>query len=70
MAEETKPCPWCGGAHHQFNCPRVKAFEFDSDMKIRRVEFLTLAECLARRDGASEGNQDEYPKIKPMGGRG
>jgi len=35
-------CPWCGAASHtQLQCPRISAIEFDRDLNITRVEFLT-----------------------------
>lgn len=36
----TKRCEWCG-MYHQIKCPLVKAIEFDSDRKIKRVEFFS-----------------------------
>ena len=69
MAEAEK-CPWCGAQEHSsFECGRVKAIDFDRDMNIRRVEFLTPVDCGAppqRQEPADE--QPAYDKLKPMKG--
>lgn len=35
-------CRWCGQAHDERFCPKVKAIEFQDDgTTVRRVEFMT-----------------------------
>lgn len=37
------PCEWCG-ATHQTKCPLVKAIEYHEDGRVKRVEFMTVAD--------------------------
>lgn len=39
--DENKACRWCHHFHGDGLCPHVKAFEFDTDGNVTRVEFLT-----------------------------
>ena len=39
-------CLFCGYIHSAYSCPRVKAFDFDDNGMIKRVEFLTPADMV------------------------
>ena len=38
---DTNNCQWCG-AHHQYKCPMVKAYEYYPDGTLKRVEFFPV----------------------------
>lgn len=71
MAEPS--CPRCGDAHEIFSCPHVKAVEFEDghvfeghfQPRVRRIEFLTPADCVARRVDAAGEPQPDYPRKGP-----
>lgn len=72
-AEQEPKCRRCGDAHEIFACPHVKALEFEDGyvlggtgaMVVRRVEFLTPADCVARRVGAVGEPAPDYPRKTP-----
>ena len=37
-------CFYCGHEHDNQKCPLVKAYEFNADHTIKRVEFVTIAD--------------------------
>lgn len=40
-------CRWCGKEHGP-RCPEIKAIEFHPDGAVKRVEYVTGADCLPR----------------------
>lgn len=72
---EKKICPRCGGEHDLVGCPGVKAVEFGFDLNnaktIKRVEFLTPADCGTRISQEGEVSAEEpvadYPRLPSKG---
>lgn len=73
MADEQQlKCRRCGDDHDLFACPHVKALEFEGGWVmdagqpfLRRVEFLTPADLVARRVDAAGEAQPDYPRKNP-----
>jgi hypothetical protein len=42
----SEPCRWCGETHG-VKCPVVRAIEYDTRGRVRRVEFLTPADYIS-----------------------
>lgn len=77
MADEQNLPPrcWrCGEPHEIFACPHVKALEFEdghvfgggSSPRVSRIEFLTPADCVARRVDAAGEPQPDYPRKRSL----
>ena len=42
--DDDRACRWCGGAHHDLMCPRVKRVEFEPVGTVRSVDFFDEGE--------------------------
>jgi hypothetical protein len=59
-------CRRCGENHDIVSCAHVKAVAFDEDGRIRRVEFLTPADCVVLNPlptAPAAPALDDYPKL-------
>lgn len=71
MPDEAK-CPRCGDAHAIIACPNVKVIELEHGgdfNSIRRIEFLTPADCPepARAPEEPPPQEPDYPRRKAAG---
>ena len=68
MDEVQTKCIRCGDEDHDvLKCPYVKAANFDADMNIVRLEFLTPADYGVRtaKVGDESMSETDYPKMQP-----
>lgn len=73
IEEERPMCRRCGDAHEIFACPHVKALEFEHGYvldspgppSVRRIEFLTPADCVSQRAQPAQEAGPDYPRKVP-----
>lgn len=65
--ETNGPCRWCGHVHGVL-CPYVKAYEYDAEGRITRVEFLTPVDYHPTKlSQAASADADDGPGYPTLG---